>query len=98
MSMLGLIIQLVSGATGGNVAASLLEKYSLGPVGNTLAGIIGGGIGGELIKIALGGAAQTADGFDRGMLFGSIGGGGASGALVVLATGFARARYAGNAS
>ncbi len=48
-SLLPLIIQLVSGAAGGNVAGSLMKNLSLGTIGNSLAGILGGGIGGQLL-------------------------------------------------
>ena len=40
-SLLPLIIQLVSGAVGGNVAGSLMKKFSLGTLGNSLVGILG---------------------------------------------------------
>ena len=36
---LGLIIQLISGAVGGNVAGSLLKNISLGTLGNSLVGL-----------------------------------------------------------
>jgi len=39
-NLLPLIIQLVSGAVGGNVAGSAMKNQSLGPVGNSIAGII----------------------------------------------------------
>ena len=38
MNIVSLIIQLVSGAAGGNIAGSLLKKLDLGPVGNSIAG------------------------------------------------------------
>ncbi len=94
MEALNLIIQLASGATGGNVAGALAEKYGLGPLGNTLAGIVGGGLGGELIRAALGVSAQTAGGFDLGTLLGDIGAGSAGGACLTIATGLARAHFA----
>ena len=46
---LPLILQLVTGALGGNVAGKLLKNLSLGTVGNSLVGIIGGGLGGQLL-------------------------------------------------
>jgi len=48
-TLLPLIIQLVSGALGGNVAGSLLKNFSLGTLGNSIAGIVGGGLGGTLL-------------------------------------------------
>jgi uncharacterized membrane protein YeaQ/YmgE (transglycosylase-associated protein family) len=35
---------------GGNIAASLLKRFSLGPVGNTIVGLIGGGLGQQLLS------------------------------------------------
>lgn len=60
MNLLPLIIELVSGAVGGNIAGGLLKNLSLGPVGNSIAGIVGGGIGGQLLGMlvpAIAGAA-----------------------------------------
>lgn len=41
-----LIIQLVLGAIGGNLGGALLKNLSLGTIGNSIAGIVGGGLGG----------------------------------------------------
>ena len=53
MDMVSLLISLLSGAVGGNVAGAALKDQSLGTVGNSLAGILGGGAG-SLILQALG--------------------------------------------
>jgi len=45
--MIPLIIQLISGAVDGNIAGAILKNLNLGPIGNSIAGIVGGGIGGE---------------------------------------------------
>lgn len=60
---LPLIIQLVTGAIGGNVAGKLLKNLSLGTVGNTIAGLVGGGVGGQLLAM-LGVGAGAATGID----------------------------------
>jgi hypothetical protein len=39
------LIGLISGEVGGNIAGAILKKFSLGPIGNTIAGILGGGLG-----------------------------------------------------
>ena len=59
-SILPLIIQLVSGAAGGNLAGSLMKNLSLGTLGNSIAGILGGGLGGQLLGMLgmAGGAEQ----------------------------------------
>jgi len=49
------IISLVSGAAGGNIAGALLKNFSLGTLGNSIAGIGGGGgIGGAILLIIVG--------------------------------------------
>ncbi len=37
-----LIIQLISGAVGGNIAGALLKQFNLGVLINSIAGIVGG--------------------------------------------------------
>ena len=44
-----LIISLISGAVGGNLAGGLMKNLSLGTLWNSIAGIAGGGIGGSLL-------------------------------------------------
>lgn len=48
--MLPLIISLVTGAVGGNAAGAVLKKFSLGTTGNSIAGILGGGLGGIILS------------------------------------------------
>lgn len=60
MDIVGLIIQLICGAVGGNVAGALLKNFSLGTAGNSIAGIIGGGLGGQILGALLGGGANAA--------------------------------------
>jgi uncharacterized membrane protein YeaQ/YmgE (transglycosylase-associated protein family) len=61
--MIPLIIQLISGAVGGNIAGALLQKLNLGPIGNSIAGIVGGGVGGQLLSMVMSsGAAAGAAG------------------------------------
>ena len=45
MDMVSLLISLVSGAVGGNIVGAAMKDRSLGGVGNTIAGLIGGGAG-----------------------------------------------------
>lgn len=93
MDILSLIIQLISGAAGGNIAGALLKKYSLGPVGNSIVGILGGGLGGQLLGL-LGagdaGAATAAGGFDLGALVSSVAGGGVGGGVLMAIVGLIR--------
>ena len=46
----------ISGAVGGNVAAAMKEN-SLGTAGNSIAGILGGGLGGTILHSVMGTAA-----------------------------------------
>ncbi|MFA6301871.1 MAG: hypothetical protein WC627_01895 [Legionella sp.] len=53
MDIVGLITNLVSGAIGGNVAGAGLKEKSLGTLGNTIAGLVGG-VAGDFILKAVG--------------------------------------------
>lgn len=49
-ALMQIIVSLIGGGLGGNIAGALLKKFSLGPVGNTIVGLIGGGLGGQLLN------------------------------------------------
>ena len=49
-TLVQLIVSLISGGVGGNIAGALLKNFSLGPLGNTFVGVIGGGLGGQLLS------------------------------------------------
>ena len=57
--ILGLIISLISGAVGGNIAGGVLDEHSLGPLGNSIAGIVGGGLGGQLLSASISAASSA---------------------------------------
>jgi uncharacterized membrane protein YeaQ/YmgE (transglycosylase-associated protein family) len=62
MNIINLIISLVSGAVGGNVAGAAMKEKSLGTAGNSVAGILGGGIGGTILQaLGLGGEGSSVD-------------------------------------
>lgn len=96
MDIGSLLVSLISGAVGGNVAGAALPDKSLGALGNSLSGLVGGGIGGSLLQIlgviatqAAGAATNTAgtaaaSGLDIGSLLGNIGGSGVSGAILMI--------------
>ena len=48
-TLINLIIQLVAGAIGGNVAGNALKDYDLGMLGNSISGAIGGVAGGTVL-------------------------------------------------
>jgi hypothetical protein len=79
-SLLPIIIQLISGAAGGNVAGALLKNLSLGTVGNSVAGALGGLGGANLLPAILG--SGVLDG-----MVGSIAGGGIGGIVLTAIVG-----------
>ena len=89
MNIVALIIQLVCGAAGGNLAGALLKKLSLGPLGNSIAGILGGGVGGQILSMLMGGSSG-AGGLDIGSILSSVAGGGVGGGLLMAIIGWIR--------
>lgn len=78
MDIVPLLVELASGAVGGNVAGAALKKYSLGTTGNSIAGILGGGIGGQLLgMLGVGGEG----------ILGQVAGGGVGGAVLMVVIG-----------
>jgi uncharacterized membrane protein YeaQ/YmgE (transglycosylase-associated protein family) len=43
------LISLIAGSAGGNIVGALLKNRSLGPMLNTILGLVGGGVGGQLL-------------------------------------------------
>jgi uncharacterized membrane protein YeaQ/YmgE (transglycosylase-associated protein family) len=82
---LGLIIQLISGAVGGNVAGSVMKDYSLGPILNSIIGILGGGIGGQVLGML--GLGVATGGMDLASIVSQIAGGGIGGAILLAIIG-----------
>ena len=81
-ALLPVIINLVSGAVGGNVAGAAMKDKSLGTIGNSIAGIVGGGVGGQLLSAL--GVAVTTGGADLNSIAGSAGSGGVGGAVLLI--------------
>src|SRR5258707_9116149 len=94
-TIINLIIQLLSGAAGGNIIGNILKQYNLGPLGNSIAGIVGGGLGGQLLNMILGGGGAagttatpaTTRGLDIGSIVEQIAGGGVRGGGPMLIVG-----------
>jgi hypothetical protein len=95
MDVTSLIIQLISGAIGGNAAGSVAKDTGLGPLGNTIAGALGGGVGGQILNslLGLGGAAATS-GLDIGTIVSAFLTGGVSGGLTALVIGLIKSKLA----
>lgn len=90
MDLIPLIIQLVSGAVGGNLAAKLIPSINQGGLINSIGGIVGGGLGGQILGAVLGGAAPEAGGMDIAGIIGSVAGGGVGGGILLAILGFVR--------
>ena len=87
MNITSLIIQLLSGAVGGNVAGKLIKKIDLGTLGNSIAGILGGGLGGQILG-ALGIASGAEGGaLDLAGIIGNIASGGVGGGALMAIVG-----------
>jgi len=82
MALAPLLIQLISGAVGGNIAGALMKKSTLGTLWNSVAGILGGGLGGQLLGL-LGVALAPSGGMDLTSILGSVAGGGVGGGVLM---------------
>ena len=87
MDIISLLIQAVSGAVGGNVAGAAMKENSLGPVGNSIAGVLGGGIGGTILQAVMGAQAAGGGGMDMTSILSNVGGGGVGGAVLMIVVG-----------
>jgi len=85
-----LIIQLISGAVGGNVAGSLLKKASLGTMGNSIVGILGGGLGGQILGLLGMGGAAAGGGMDVASIVSGVASGGVGGGALLAIIGAVR--------
>jgi uncharacterized membrane protein YeaQ/YmgE (transglycosylase-associated protein family) len=88
MNLISLLIEAVSGAVGGNIAGAAMKENSLGAIGNSIAGIVGGGLGGVLLQTILGGAADGDGSLDLTTMLSNVAGGGVGGAILMVIIGF----------
>jgi hypothetical protein len=86
MDLINLVVSLVSGIVGGNAAGAAMHDKSLGPLGNSLAGLLGGGAGSVILQAfgLLAGSGAAPGGTDLGSLIANVAGGGVGGALMLL--------------
>jgi hypothetical protein len=94
--IINLIIQIVAGIIGGHGVGKAMQNVDLGPLGNTIAGAIGGVGGGQILQVlipALAGAAGG--GLDIGSIVGQLVGGGASGAVLTIIIGLIKNMMSG---
>ena len=86
-----LIISLIAGALGGNAVGAVAKNLNLGVLLNSVASIVGGGLGSQIIGM-LGGAgaadaAAAAGGLDIGSIISSVASGGVGGGVVMAIVG-----------
>jgi hypothetical protein len=85
-----LIISLLSGAAGGNIAGKILKNLDLGPLGNSIVGILGGGLGSQILGGVLGGGGDMAAGLDIGSIISSVASGGVGGGVLMAIIGIVK--------
>ena len=94
MDIVTLLIQLISGALGGNVAGGLLKNLSLGTLGNSVAGAVGGGLGGTILSSMLNLPAVGGGAMDPMAILGQVVSGGAGGGVLMAIIGLVRGMMA----
>jgi hypothetical protein len=92
--IISFIVQIVAGALGGNAAGAGLKDLSLGTTGNTIAGAIGGGVGGQILTALVPMLSGAAGNVDIGALAGQAVGGGVAGAIVTAIIGLIKNKLA----
>jgi hypothetical protein len=86
-----LILNLVLETFGGNVVGRLIGSLNQGTIINSIAGILGGGLGGSILGMLgapdMAGMAVDAVGMDIGALLGQVASGGGGGGCIIGASG-----------
>ena len=67
-TIINLIIQIIAGAVGGNAVGAASKDIDLGTVGNTIAGVVGGVGGGQLLTALIPMMAGAGNNVDIGAL------------------------------
>jgi uncharacterized membrane protein YeaQ/YmgE (transglycosylase-associated protein family) len=94
MNIISLIIEAISGAVGGNVAGAAMKDNSLGTMGNSIAGVVGGGLGGTLLQTVMGTAAAGGGSLDLTTILSNVAGGGVGGAILMAVVGIIKNKMA----
>jgi len=99
MDVLNLLIALMSGAAASHMAASASSKFSLGVIGCSLTGTVGGGLAVEVLNSALGTNRLIASlGLDVGTILSEIAAGGLGGLAMTWFIALIRAALPGHLS
>jgi hypothetical protein len=85
MNLTALLVQLLAGALGGYVAGNVSKEMSLGTVGNSVVGALGGGVGGQILFAILGLSGTV-------QIVSALVVGGVSGGLATLLIGFLKSK------
>jgi uncharacterized membrane protein YeaQ/YmgE (transglycosylase-associated protein family) len=80
-----ILMNLVAGALGGNAAGKASPSFDLGTLGNTIAGLVGGGVLGQVITLLL--PSLMSGKLDAATIITQLVGGGAGGALLTAIVG-----------
>lgn len=88
--MESLIIQLISGAIGGNVAGKALPQFNLGTLWNSVVGLVGGIGGAQLLGVILPGVLSG--GMNLGSVLSTVAASGVGGAVLLSIAGLIRNR------
>jgi hypothetical protein len=88
-SLLPIILQLVSGAVGGNVGGAAMKNSSLGGLGNTIAGALGGVGGGNILGSLIPALAGAAGG---GSMIGNLAASGIGGIIIQIVAGLIKSQ------
>lgn len=91
LDVTGLIVQLVSGLAGAHLVIRLIERLSLGRLGNAIAGMAGGVVGGQMMATVLdAGARVPIPASDVGSVVSQIAAAGVGGGLMTMAVALVR--------
>ena len=80
-----ILMNLVAGAVGGNAVGKASPSFDLGTLGNTISGLVGGGVLGQVITLLL--PSLMSGKLDAGTIITQLVGGGAGGALLTAIVG-----------
>jgi uncharacterized membrane protein YeaQ/YmgE (transglycosylase-associated protein family) len=94
LDIINLIASLISGAIGGHMVGGALNDQSLGSSGDSLLGVLGGGIAGVILQSLGIATGSGSDALDAGSLIGNIAICGIGGALVTLVIGLIKGAMA----
>ena len=90
-----LIIQLLSGAAGGNLAGTVLKNLNMGWLWNSILGVVGGGLTGQILGPMLGMAGTAAkSGMDPMAILSSVLQGGVGGGALMAVAGIIKGMMA----